>query len=158
MEGKVLLYDSHDNKIGETFTRRARQLVKQQRATWTDDNHNAIRFAPGMENMDDQTSDDVHDEMLLQRADEELLRLARRRVHSRFALTLHFAIVVCLSVLLVIIYQIFDSGGYFWPIWPISAFTLSIVIHTIVSKMAVGDSMHNQINLEYERLKNRRSH
>jgi len=53
MESKVLLIDSNDVKIGETFVRRARQLVRRQRAVWMDDNHTAIRFHPGMENMDD---------------------------------------------------------------------------------------------------------
>jgi len=55
MENKVLLYNSSDIKIGETYARRARQLVKQQRAMWIDDTQTAIRFAPGMENMDTTT-------------------------------------------------------------------------------------------------------
>ena len=57
METKVSLYNSHDEKIGETFIRRAKQLVKRQRAVWVDDSRTAIRFAPGMENMDDTTAD-----------------------------------------------------------------------------------------------------
>jgi len=52
MENKVTLYNSNDVKIGETFLRRARQLVRQQRAMWIDDRQSAVRFAPGMENMD----------------------------------------------------------------------------------------------------------
>jgi len=52
MENKVSLYNSNDIKIGETFPRRARQLVKQQRAKWIDGSQSSIRFAPGMENMD----------------------------------------------------------------------------------------------------------
>ena len=55
MESKVSLYNSNDVKIGETFLRRARQLVRRQRATWVDDSQVAIRFAPGMEYMDDAT-------------------------------------------------------------------------------------------------------
>ena len=51
MENKVVLYNSNDIKIGETFVRRARQLVRQQRAAWVDESETAIRFAPGMENM-----------------------------------------------------------------------------------------------------------
>ena len=46
MEGKVILLDANGVEIGETFTRRARQLVKQQRAMWADDTHTSIRFAP----------------------------------------------------------------------------------------------------------------
>jgi len=46
MEGKILMYDSNGTEVGETYSRRARQLVKQQRAVWADDTHTAIRFAP----------------------------------------------------------------------------------------------------------------
>ena len=49
MEGKVTLFDANNIKIGETFARRAKQLVKQQRAFWLDDSHSAVRFAPDME-------------------------------------------------------------------------------------------------------------
>jgi len=46
MEGKVMMFDVSGAEIGETYTRRARQLVKQQRAVWADDTHTAIRFMP----------------------------------------------------------------------------------------------------------------
>ena len=46
MEGKVIMLDASGAEIGETYTRRARQLVKQQRAMWADDAHTAIRFMP----------------------------------------------------------------------------------------------------------------
>ena len=52
MENKVALYNANGAKIGETYARRARQLVNQQRAMWVDDTQTSIRFAPGMENMD----------------------------------------------------------------------------------------------------------
>jgi len=60
MESKVLLINSNDDKIGETFVRRARQLVRRQRAVWVDDNHTAIRFYPGMEKMDDTAAPVEH--------------------------------------------------------------------------------------------------
>jgi len=46
MESKIIMYDSNGTEVGETYSRRARQLVKQQRAAWADDTHTAIRFAP----------------------------------------------------------------------------------------------------------------
>jgi len=49
MEGKVLLFDATGAEIGETYARRARQLVKQQRAIWADDTHTAIQFMPDAE-------------------------------------------------------------------------------------------------------------
>jgi len=50
MESKVIMYDAGGTEVGETYTRRARQLVKQQRAVWADDTHTAIRFAPDVAN------------------------------------------------------------------------------------------------------------
>jgi hypothetical protein len=49
MEDKVILLDSAGKKVGETFTRRANQLVTQQRAEWTDDSHISIKFVPDAE-------------------------------------------------------------------------------------------------------------
>ena len=46
MESKVIMLDASGAEIGETYTRRARQLVKQQRAIWADDAHTSIRFMP----------------------------------------------------------------------------------------------------------------
>jgi len=72
MENKITLYNSNNTRIGETFERRARQLVRQQRAMWVDESQTAIRFAPGMENMDihpvgtaDNFTDDMAEEMLM---------------------------------------------------------------------------------------------
>ena len=62
MEKKIELYNSNNIKIGETYVRRARQLVNRQRARWVDSNQTAIRFYPEMENMDDGNMDDaVHE-------------------------------------------------------------------------------------------------
>ena len=155
MEGKVLLYDSNDVKIGETFVRRARQLVKQQRASWISDNQDAIRFAPGMEKLDDAAADDMYDKKLLQSTDDELMKLAKRRVHARFAFNLHRSIVLVLSVFFVAIYLLTDSGGYFWPVWPMFGLGLSTVIHWIVYKVVSGDEMADKIAHEYEMLKHR---
>ena len=151
MEGKVLLYDSNDNRIGETFVRRAKQLVKQQRASWTDDSQSAIRFAPGMERMDDpaDTSPLSHGT----ERDEALLKLAKRRVHARFGFKLHRSIAIALSVFLIMIYMLTDRGGYFWPVWPIMALGLGIVIHWVVYKNVSVDNMSDKIAREYEQLK-----
>jgi len=56
-ENKVTLISADDVVIGETFMRRAKQLVRRQRAQWTDDSQTAIRFYPEMENMVDVTAD-----------------------------------------------------------------------------------------------------
>jgi len=160
MESKVLLYDSNDVKIGETFTRRARQLVKQQRASWVDENQDAIRFAPGMENLDATSTDDAGEKRPAESLDteDELMKVAKRRVYARFALKLHASIAVVLSIFFVVIYMLTDRGGYFWPIWPALGLGVSVVIHRVVHEIVNGDEMNDEISAEYEKLKHRRSY
>ena len=162
MDGKVLLYDSNDVKIGETYIRRARQLVKQQRAFWVDESQQAIRFAPGMENLDDALAADMDESKPIQDldtlVDKELMKLAKRRVQARFGFKLHCSICVIISVFLVMIYLLTDRGGYFWPIWPMLALGLGIVIHWMVYKQVCGGNMNDEIAFEYEKLKYRRSY
>lgn len=90
MENKVLLYDSNGNKIGETFLRRAKQLTKQQRASWVDDAQKAIRFLPGMENLDVDNDDDIEElSTLVPRDDDWLISLAEKRLKKRKLFKLH---------------------------------------------------------------------
>ncbi|MCL2189608.1 MAG: 2TM domain-containing protein [Defluviitaleaceae bacterium] len=150
MESKVTLYDANDIKIGQTFQRRARQLVKQQRAHWISESRDAIRFAPGMEHL----SDTLHDEDETPEAiDAALMKVAKRRVYAKFGFRLHCTIVVSIMVVLVFIYLLTDRGGYFWPIWPALGLSMSIIIHWVVYKFANGSDFEDQIAQEYERLK-----
>ena len=153
MESKVALYDSNNNKIGETYTRRARQLVKQQRASWVDDSQSAIRFAPGMEHMDDPVPIDISNYEIDPKTDRELMKLAKRRVHARFAFRLHLAIFFILCPFWILIYMLTDPGGYFWPIWPMLGLGLSVAIHGVIYKLMFGSSMSDKIAREYEQLK-----
>jgi len=157
MEGKVLLYDSNNVKIGETFFRRAKQLVKKQRAIWVDEHQDAIRFAPGMEHMHDSITDDFHEEVSVDfsGADDELLKLAKRRVYSRFAFKLHSSIVLVICVFLTLIHLFTNPAGFFWPIFPITGLGFSVAIHWLVNKL-VNEGMASQIAQEYEELKHLR--
>lgn len=94
MESKVQLYNSNDVKIGETFIRHAKQLVKQQRASWADDSQKAIKFLPGMENLD-VDSDSV--EEMPSRASQSndwLTSLAEKRLKNRKLFKLHSVIFI----------------------------------------------------------------
>ena len=159
MEGKVILYDSNNVKIGETFTRRARQLVKQQRASWIDGNQDAIRFAPDMENLDE--TEDIHEASLMHdidiNTDNELRKIARRRVLARNGFMIHRSVALAVSAFLIFVFML-TGRGYFWPIWPILALWLGVAIHGAVYRIVYSDSMENKVNLEYERLKHRQAY
>jgi len=49
-KNKVLLFNSDGVKIGDTYYRRAAQLVRQQKAEWSSEALDAVRFYKGMEN------------------------------------------------------------------------------------------------------------
>ncbi len=76
MESKVIMFNSDDIKVGETYMRRARQLVSQQRAEWTDEGRSAIRFAPDGELLPETAAEEV-------KAKSSLYELAEKRIRER---------------------------------------------------------------------------
>ena len=88
METKVILYDADGKKVGETFTRRARQLVKQQRAVWTDDSQSAVRFMADEEDWEAIESEAGAVPIFAAEAKDDdnnaaLVALAQKRIHQR---------------------------------------------------------------------------
>ena len=49
MKGKITLFNPEGKHVGDTFARRARQLVGQQRARWMDEERTAIQFFPDLD-------------------------------------------------------------------------------------------------------------
>jgi len=88
MEDKVLLYDADGKKIGETFMRRARQLVKQQRAMWMDDRQRAVQFVA---DVDDWEMVDDKGEGPIPVFDDEawMVDLAQKRIRQRRLYVVH---------------------------------------------------------------------
>ncbi|MCL2216161.1 MAG: 2TM domain-containing protein [Defluviitaleaceae bacterium] len=149
MEGKVLLYDYNDVKIGETYVRRARQLVKQQRAFWTDGSQTAIRFLPGAENMESA----AHEEDPA--ADKRLMKLARTRVILRTVFKVNCMGYLAVNTFLVAIWFFVAGRGYFWPGWVIAGWGLGLIIMGIVFKAvtSTGLSFNDKVADEYDRMR-----
>jgi len=155
MEGKVLLYDANGTKIGETFTRRARQLVNQQRAEWVDDRQEALRFFPGAENS--ELSETV-DPGLSHDTDAGLMRLARRRVILRTVYKGLWMIYFAVNAFLIFIWlSVGDGIRNFWPGWVMGGWGLALIIVGIVFKLvsALPSGFNSEIESEYNKLKNR---
>jgi len=90
MENKVLLYDSNNVKIGETFVRRARSLVKQQRAMWLDEAQSAVKFFAGMENLAIAEDSQDLDVAVTDAEDGTLIvTLVEKRIKERKMLMVH---------------------------------------------------------------------
>ncbi|MCL2364509.1 MAG: hypothetical protein FWC71_07600 [Defluviitaleaceae bacterium] len=90
-ETKVALYGADGGRMGETFSRRARQLVKQQRATWMNAEHTAIQFvADEPEAWDAEPAVYApHEAHTPEAPDAALLELAQKRLSTRRWFFLH---------------------------------------------------------------------
>ncbi|MCL2350196.1 MAG: 2TM domain-containing protein [Defluviitaleaceae bacterium] len=152
MEEKVILYDFNNVKIGETYVRRARQLVKQQRAFWVDDSQRALRFAPGAERFaEEERPEAAHAGGA---PDEDLMKLARRNVILKNVFKLNLLIWLTVSGFLVLMW-LWIGARYFWPIWVIAPWGFAVGIIGIVFKSVTsfGSGFNNKIAEEYHRLK-----
>ncbi|MCL2420554.1 MAG: hypothetical protein FWD03_01740 [Defluviitaleaceae bacterium] len=89
MKNKIMLFDAKGDQVGETFMRRARQLVNQQRAEWINDG--AIRFKQDVDLDELEWKTDVQEEAKDKGIGTEslLYYLAEKRINERKAFIWH---------------------------------------------------------------------
>jgi hypothetical protein len=130
IDTKVTLYNADNQRIGETFTRRARQLVKQQRALWTDESHTAIRFQPDTEEWetDDLAKPDSIPTHSAPSTENTLYTLAKKRIATRRRMFWHTLILIPGFVLIALMgeamFRYSFAQGFFYG----SAFTVYAVL------------------------------
>jgi len=161
MEAKVTLYNAAGERIGDTFARRARQLVKQQRAYWLDEGEAAVQFHPGMEHLKDVEEETPHvatqtQDKERERADAHLLWLAKERVWYDNLMRMLVGIYAAVNVFITGIW-FFTGRGYFWPGWVLGGWGVGLIVLNIILKLIVVPPPDNQdrIDAEYRRLKDR---
>ena len=125
METKVALYDADDKLVGETFIRRARQLVAKQRASWIDDTQTAIRFAA------DAPLEGGLDMISEPSKDDRLIALAKRLIWERRRFILHTLILVpgYISIIFVINVMLRARNGNDFVFFLWGAWTMAYVMH-----------------------------
>ena len=126
MESKVLLIDASGTEIGETYSRRARQLVKQQRAIWADDTHTAIRFMPDQDE-EWETPREPEPTPRPDKTPEVLYAIAEKRIHDRKRMILHSLLLIPGYIAFPILWTILIRGrwhemswltlGFAWGMW-----------------------------------------
>ena len=62
-------------------------------------------------------------------ADESLRKQALERVGKRRDFWPHLLVYVMVNALLVVVWSMTGSGGFFWPIFPIAGWGIGIVMH-----------------------------
>ena len=114
---KVALYGADGGRMGETFSRRARQLVKQQRATWMNEDHTAIQFIAdepeAWEAEPAAYTPHAHDKPHMPTNDAALLEMARTRLSARRWFIVHLALLIPGYLFIaVIVQEMFRSWGW----------------------------------------------
>jgi hypothetical protein len=124
MEDKVILLDPAGKKVGETFMRRAHQLVKQQRAEWTDDSHISIKFVADTEDWDkDEPAPRPATPVREERG--PIYELAEKRIREKKLFLYHSIALVPGYILSVLIFMgLFDGNNaeiyvmmFLWGAW-----------------------------------------
>jgi len=62
-------------------------------------------------------------------SEEELYRLARKRVEEKKGFYTHFAVYICVNILLVIIWAFPGGRGYPWFFWPLGGWGIGVLFH-----------------------------
>jgi hypothetical protein len=63
------------------------------------------------------------------RTDEDLRKQALERVKKRRDFWPHLLVYLMVNALLVVVWVMTSSGGFFWPIFPIAGWGIGIVMH-----------------------------
>jgi hypothetical protein len=164
IDTKITLFDAENKRVGETFSRRARQLVKQQRAVWTDESHTAIRFLPdametwemeatGVTASDDLTKDDSAPASR-EAVDIGLYALAKKRISARRRMFWHtlglFPGVIIIALFGEELFRYSFIQGFFYGV----AFTLWTVAYIYTVRQFIK---HNRGFFPFSELENRQA-
>lgn len=93
--------------------------------------------------------------MSSQTPEEELFRLARKRVEEKKGFYTHFAVYLAVNALLVVIWA-FTGAGFPWFIFPLGGWGIGVLFHFLgvfVFSRAGSDWERKAIEKEVERLK-----
>ena len=137
MKNKVMLFDASGVPVGETFMRRARQLVNQQRAEWINDN--AIRFAPDADVGEAEWATDFAEEPKAILADVKesgsealLYYIAERRISERKKFILHSILMLPVYLILLLMAAAVGRNGQYFLLTTWSAWTTPYMLHAFV--------------------------
>jgi hypothetical protein len=81
---------------------------------------------------------------------EEIVQKARRRVDDKKSFYSHLAVYFLFNIVFVVIWAVTSPGGYVWWIWPLSAWTVAIVLHALGVFVFHKDSKWEQQSVERE--------
>lgn len=84
--------------------------------------------------------------------DEEIRKLARRRLKAKADFRNLLWVWLVISVLLIVIWFMTSPGGYFWPIWAILGIGVAVVFQAIEAFGTRNYITESDVDAEVDRL------
>jgi hypothetical protein len=91
--------------------------------------------------------------MSTQMTDDEIRKIAVRRVRAKQGFFTHLIVYVIVNLLLVSIWAIFTRGILFWPAFTMAGWGIGLLMHGLKVFVSQGDWERNEIEKEVRRLK-----
>ena len=111
----IALYNQQQEKVGETYPRRAKQLVLKGRAVWLKENA-ALQLTMNACSptviKEESTMKDMNMPFDLQKGDELLMYFAKKNVQEKRSLIKHIAAFALASLVLYILFENFAIGSH----------------------------------------------
>ncbi|MDR2166527.1 MAG: hypothetical protein LBE35_01575 [Clostridiales bacterium] len=162
---KIKVFDKNNEMIGETFARRAKQLVLKGRATWANPENSAIRLLEANKKEEIMTNNgyiDLRDEAAettpkpSKPGEDLLMYIAKRNVAARRDLIFHVAAFPIAFVIIMLLTDGFirDTGYFFLGIF----FSWGLLIaykafNYFKGRASSRSARPDPIKAEFERLK-----
>jgi len=86
--------------------------------------------------------------------DNELLKLAKKRVLVKRSLCWHLAIYIVVNTFLLLLFYFTTPTGYFWPFWTLFGWGIGLLCHTVSSAFLLRppNGTKDAVTREYQRL------
>ena len=85
--------------------------------------------------------------------DEELRAAALKRIGEKREFLIHAVTYVAVNALIIAVWALADSGGFFWPVFPILGWGIGLVLHGLKVYHYGGGPSESQIEREMARLR-----
>jgi len=98
--------------------------------------------------------------MSTQMSDEDIRKLAQRRVTAKKGFFIHLFTYVVINALLVLIWYFVSGAGYPWFLWALGGWGIGLVFHFVsvfVFPKEGGDWERSQVKKEMEKIKQSQS-
>ena len=91
--------------------------------------------------------------MSSQMSDEEVYKLARKRVEEKKGFFSHLAVYIVVNIILILVWAFASGGGFPWFIFPLIFWGIAVLAHFLTVFRSKGSFTERMVEDEYRKLK-----